>query len=60
MTILYALLVLLVAMLVTTIMLYYGLFSRDLHILDLHAPLCSLLFVDIIPVCTTFMFHVSL
>ncbi len=37
---------------------YYGLFSRDLHILDLRwrSPLCSLLFVDITPVCTTFMF----
>ncbi len=32
--------------LVTTIMPYYGLFSRDLHILDLRwrSPLCSLLF----------------
>ncbi len=37
-------------------MLYYGLFSHDLHILDLRwrSPLCSLLFVDITPVCTTF------
>ncbi len=44
------------------IMPYYGLFSRDLHILDLwwRSPLCSLHFVDITPVCTTFMFHDSL
>ncbi len=41
---------------------YYGLFSRDLHILDLwlRSPLCSLLFVDITTVCTTFMFHDTL
>ncbi len=34
---------------------YYGLFSHDLHILDLQwrLPLCSLLFVDITPVHTT-------
>ncbi len=34
---------------------YYGLFSCDLHILDLQwrSPLWSLLFVDITPVCTT-------
>ncbi len=37
---------------------YYGLFSRDLYILDLQwrSPLYSLRFVDITPVCTTLMF----
>ncbi len=42
---------------VITFMLYYGLFSCDLHILDLwwRSPLCSLLFVDITPVCTTLL-----
>ncbi len=38
---------------------YYGLFSCDLHILEDITP-CSLLFVEIAPVCTTFMFHDSL
>ncbi len=42
---------------IVIIMPYYGLFSRDLHILDLRwrSPLCSLLLVNITPVCTTFM-----
>ncbi len=41
---------------------YYGLFSCDLHIIDLwwKSALCSQPFVDITPVCTTFMFHDSL
>ncbi len=40
----------------TDSMLYYGLFSHDTHTLDLH----TLLFVEITPVCTTFMFYDSL
>ncbi len=40
---------------------YYGLFSCDLHIIDFRwrSPLCTLPFVDITPVCTTFIFHDS-
>ncbi len=44
------------------IMLYYDLFSCDLHILDLwgRSSLCSLCFVEITHVHTTFIFHDSL
>ncbi len=40
---------------------YYGLFSRDRHILDIQwrSPLCSLLFLWILPLCALLLCSIT-